>query len=148
MNLLIKAAVAASALYLMSPSANASMDTFGVHVGSVHSNKNSNWNNSNPGVYAVWGVHDLSTFADGNYVAGTYYNSIRKQSFYVGRLFEWGNVGLIAGVVTGYSRPALPMVVPTVRLDLTPHWKARITVVPKVDKNGAAAVHFSFEYKF
>jgi len=145
-----------AALYLMSPRANAfetSLDTIGVHVGSVHSNTNQHWNNSNPGIYGVWKVEGAHEWLDGRYVAGTYYNSIYRQSYYAGRVFEWdtgfGHVGLIAGFVTGYkAAPVVPALIPSYRVDVSEHVSARVSIAPKVDKGGASAIHLSFEWRF
>lgn len=154
--------------FLITPSANA--DTLGVHVGSVHGTKldttaGKPWNNTNPGVYYMTEVEGsdllgLSIVPDGRYVIGTYYNSIRKQSVYVGYVYPVTDyLDVVVGVVTGYNGkadngraysgyPVMPMLVPSVHFPLYDNVEARVHVIPKVAKGGAAAVHFSVEVRF
>ena len=106
--------------------------TIGFHLGSIHF-PNKDFNNINPGIY-------LKT--ENNYVAGGYYNSIRKPSFYVGKNFEYKNFSIIVGGVTGYDRAIItPLVLPSVKL-----WDFRLTVVPPV-AGISSVVHFSYEWK-
>jgi hypothetical protein len=124
-------------------------DVVGVHLGSVHSNNRDEvsgkaWNNANPGVYFRWE----------NVAVGTYYNSIRKDSFYVAYVYpvtDYFDVSV--GLITGYNgpgyaaKPVMPMVVPSVHFPISGNVSGRIHVAPKVSKGGATAVHFSIEWR-
>lgn len=131
-------------LILLASSATAiSAQTFGLHVGSWHSEPG--YNNSNPGVYG--------STADG-WTAGTYYNSIRRQSAYAGwtgrrDVNAYVSAEVALGLVTGYKvAPVLPLVAPSVVLHGTSGPAARITVLPKFfDAQGASVVHLSLEWK-
>lgn len=131
-------------------SVNLYPDAVGVHLGSVHSNSRDevsgrNWNNANPGVYFRWG----------NVAVGTYYNSIRKESFYVGYVYPVTDyLDVTVGVISGYNgpgyaaKPIMPMVVPSVHFPIGDSGlRGRIHVAPKVAKGGATAVHFSLEWR-
>lgn len=147
----------AIALTLVAASAQAevTLETFGVHIASVHSNSydsvaKRNWNNSNPGVYGIAKVEGVHPWADGRYVTGVYYNSVRQTSVYAGRVFAVTDyLDIVVGVVTGYDRPGsktgalVPLVVPSFH-----YGPVRLTIVPKVEKGGAAAVNLALEYKF
>ena len=113
----------------------------GIHTVSVHTEKG--YNNTNPGVY-------LSI--DG-YTAGTYYNSERHQTYYVGYNFagelgyglDWG---LTLGLATGYERSkVVPMLVPSVSLNLGNNFAVRLSAIPPFAKSPGVA-HLSFERKF
>ena len=125
------------------------IDTMGVHLGSIHSNNydpvaNRAWNNYNPGVY----------FRHENWVAGTYFNSIRKQSFYAGYVYGLtSNIDIVFGAVSGYNgpgyraKPVMPMVVPSFHFPLTDAVSARINLAVGVGKGSATAVNFALEWK-
>lgn len=142
----------AACAFLMSPNANAGLSIepvgVGVHVGSHHFPSQS-WNNSNPGLYLMADVKGPA-WITGAYAVGTYYNSERKQSAYVARVFNvYGPIDVAVGVISGYSRsPVLPLVVPSVRLDIGDNWAGRVHFLPKVEKSGSYVVHFSVERKF
>lgn len=139
-----------AALFLMSSKANADVvpEAIGFHIGSKHFPQ-AEWNNSNPGVY-LRGTINNAGWASGSYVVGTYYNSERHQSAYIGRVVPiLGNFDLVVGVISGYERAAiLPMVVPSVRFPLVDRWDARVSFLPRVEKSGANVVHLSFERRF
>lgn len=106
--------------------------TIGLHLGSMHFPAK-DFNNVNPGIYIK---------TENNYVAGGYYNSIRKPSFYLGKNFEYKMFSLTVGGVTGYDRlPITPLILPSVKLG-----DVRITVVPPV-AGISAVVHVSYEWK-
>lgn len=141
---------------LMHPSANAvelKLDGAGMHIGSKHFPAH-DWNNRNPGIYLTGEVSGLSTsysqWANGRWVAGTYYNSERKESFYVGRILPvFDNLDVVVGAITGYKAYAvMPMVVPSVHFRVVGNWSARIHYLPKVASDGAHVVHLSIERKF
>lgn len=109
----------------------ANAGTLGLHIGSQHFPAQQ-YNNSNPGVYYI---------SDQGWTAGTYYNSERKQSVYAGKSWDYGPFRLQAGFITGYSRPVLPMVAPSVGLGAG----FRLTVLPKVERDGSAVIHLMWE---
>lgn len=68
--------------------------TVGVHVASVHSKENSQFNNDNWGAYIQ---------KDG-WLGGIYRNSIHRNTFYAGRTIEYGPFALAGGLMTGYQK--------------------------------------------
>lgn len=118
-------------LLLLSASGQAHAGTLGFHIASHHL-PNNGFNNVNPGVYYI---------RDDGWTVGTYYNSERKQSVYAGYTWDWGWVRLQAGVITGYSRPVLPMVMPSFSLS----HGFRLYVIPRVERGGASVVHLTWE---
>ena len=108
--------------------------TLGLHIGSQHFPAQQ-YNNFNPGAYYI---HDNGA------TVGTYYNSERRQSVYAGWTWDSGPWRLQVGAITGYERSAvLPMVVPSVALG----YGFRLTVLPKVDRNGSSVAHLMWETK-
>jgi hypothetical protein len=101
------------------------------------------YNNSNPGAYVK---------TTKGYTAGTYYNSERRQTFYLGRTFEtqlvpWLSAGVTVGAITGYRpHPLLPMAIPSVRVPLPGAVSARVAYVPPIEKKGVSTVHFALEF--
>ncbi len=120
-------------LSLMLACGSASASTLGLHIGSQHFPAK-DFNNANPGMYYI---------ADSGATVGGYYNSERKLSLYAGYTYDYGPFRLQAGVITGYSRPVLPMVAPSVALG----HGFRLTVLPKVARGGASVIHLTWETK-
>jgi hypothetical protein len=121
--------------------------TIGLHIGSRHSAPG--FNDRNPGVYARWADAQGDGFA-----AGTYLNSERAQSLWAGYAWSWRmqalpiSAGLTAGAVSGYrTAKLLPLALPSAALHFG-NTAARLSYIPKVEKRGAAALHFSIEYSF
>lgn len=124
-------------------------DTIGVHAFSVHSNardkvSGERWNNANPGLYARWDT----------IVVGTYYNSIRRQSFYAGYVYPLSNhFDVVLGAVTGYDGPGyrakavMPMVIPSFHMPITDNLSARVNLAVGIGKGSATAVNFALEYR-
>lgn len=109
-------------------------DTLGFHIGSQHFPAK-DYNNFNPGAYYI---HSSGA------TIGTYYNSERRQSVYAGWTWDYGPWRLQAGAITGYRRAAvLPLIAPSVSLG----YGFRLTVLPKVERRGSAAVHLTWEMK-
>lgn len=115
----------------------------GLHIISHHFS--GDFNNLNHGAYIY---HD-------GFTAGTYYNSERKQSYYVGYTFEGALVGplsygLTIGAVSGYARGSvLPLVVPSVSVPIANTGiGVRLSAIPPVGKGSAALVHLTAEYTF
>ena len=112
----------------------ANAGTLGLHIGSQHFPAQQ-YNNFNPGAYYI---HDNGA------TVGTYYNSERRQSVYAGWTWDSGLWRLQVGAITGYERSAvLPMVVPSVAIG----YGFRLTVLPKVERNGSSVIHFMWETK-
>jgi hypothetical protein len=107
----------------------------GLHVASAHIPQG-NENNFNPGIYARM---------PSGLTVGTYYNSVRRQSFYAGYTYDlFGPVSVTVGGVTGYNKfgPVAPMVVPSLSLGAV-----RFSVIPPV-AGIPSVVHLSLEHKF
>ena len=118
------------------------VNTVGLHIGTKHFE--GTWNDFNPGVYAK--LNNGLTF-------GTYCNSERKQSTYVGRTFSKNltqNLEITAtvGIISGYNKTVLPLVLPTVAYKFHQDFAARVGFVPKVNKQGSAGLHFMLEKQF
>lgn len=120
-----------------------SADTVGLHIGSQHYPAK-DFNNFNPGAYYRW---DSAPVAGGIPVIGGYYNSERRASFYGGLHYQWGYAGVTIGAITGYSKPVLPLVAPSIMLPITDRVAARVVYLPKVEKRGAHVVHLMLEFK-
>lgn len=124
-------------------------DAFGVHLFSVHSERNDTtcgcrWNNANPGIYARWD----------RVVVGTYYNSIRRQSVYAGYSYPlFDNLDIVVGVVTGYDGPGrsakavMPMVIPSAHFKVTQDLSVRVNFAIGVQRGAASAVNLALEWK-
>ena len=109
-------------------------DTLGFHIGSQHFPAKQ-YNNFNSGAYYI---HSSGA------TVGTYYNSERRQSVYAGWTWDYGPWRLQAGAITGYRRAAvLPMIAPSVSLG----YGFRLTVLPKVERDGSSVVHLMYEFK-
>ena len=120
-------------LLLLALAGWAQAGTLGLHIGSQHYPAK-DFNNANPGVYYI---------SDQGWTVGTYYNSERKQSVYAGKSWDFGPFRLQAGLITGYSRPVLPLVAPSVSLGAG----FRLTVLPKVERGGSSVIHLTWETK-
>lgn len=132
----------AAALALASCTAVAETSV-GLHIGSQHIDAEQKFNNFNPGVYVV---HN-------GWTAGTYYNSIKRQSYYVGHTFEYrmgrASAALTIGGITGYRYgPVAPLLAPSVRIGLSGGYGLRLFYLPKVKYTGAHVVHLAIERKF
>lgn len=115
--------------------------TLGIHTFSYHSEKG--YNNTNPGVY----------LEHNGYTIGTYYNSERHQTYYVGytyggTLYRGLEYGLSVGVASGYERAKLvPLVVPSVAYRFDSGFGVRLSGIPPV--GGIPGVlHLSLEQRF
>lgn len=147
---LLKLVVLSTALVSAAHAQNELLDftpklaTVGLHLHTLHDNNN--FCNSTPGVYAK--------FSNGLTV-GTYKNSeCNNYSAYAGVTFEHAvtanvSVAVTAGVVTGYRlSPVLPLLVPSVAVDITNNTAVRLTFIPKIAADGANAVNFAIERRF
>lgn len=124
--------------------------TFGIHAGSSHFPGGSYQNNFNPGVY-------LRT--DDGITVGTYYNTLRRVSFYAGYTFEYGPVGVLGGLITGYQpklinglsygqgKALTPMLAASLKLPPLGGFKPMLMLVPPF-RSSPAVLHIAFEHKF
>lgn len=122
---------------------------FGVHTFSIHSERIDGhtgrpWNNVNPGAYVRWD----------RVVAGTFYNSIRQQSVYVGYAYPlFDNVDIVFGAVTGYNaegraaKAVMPMIIPSVHFAVTQTMSVRLNLALGAQKGAASAVNLALEWK-
>lgn len=128
------------------------INTVGLHLGTKHFSQNKvsskhaqgTWNDFNPGMYVK--LQNGITF-------GTYYNSERKQSAYVGRTFSKNltqnlEIAATVGIISGYNKSVLPLVLPTAAYKFHQDFAARVGFVPKVNKQGSAGLHFMVEKQF
>lgn len=114
------------------------IEAMGFHVGSYHLPAYDH-NNRNPGNYVRW---------SNGATLGTYFNSERHQSAYVGYTQQWGAFSLTTGLITGYERKLLlPMVVPSVRVAQFDNVSVRIAVLPRFERYGSTVVHLMIEVK-
>ena len=120
--------------------------TVGLHLVSVHSTPG--YNSLNLGAYYR---------ADNGATLGAYCNSESRSelfpdaklcqvSRYVGYTVthdtRFGDVSATIGIIQGYQRGTMPMILPTVRYD---SW--RVAIIPRIDpKRGAWVVHLMREF--
>lgn len=121
-----------------------SVAAMGLHLHSVHDNKK--FCDSTPGAYVK---------LTNGFTLGMYKNSeCANYSVYAGvtferNVFENVSVGLTAGVVTGYAlAPVIPLLVPSVAVQLNNKVALRFTFAPKIADGGANAVNFAIERRF
>jgi hypothetical protein len=79
-------------------------------LNSWHSKYNDDFNTNNPGAFVQYQ----------GYAVGTYYNSMRKQSLYAGKIWDLDDCRyeIQAGVVSGYATKVLPYIAASVKFDL------------------------------
>lgn len=117
--------------------------TVGIHVSSTHLDPEigpaSGHNDSNPGLFLR---------NEAGYQVGTYYNSLRKQTFYAGRAWTLAGGGaadvvVFLGAGTGYTYALVPMAAISARVG-----PARISFTPRVGNVSSGVVHLSLETRF
>ena len=108
--------------------------TVGLHLATYHFDRKADFNETNLGGYVVCD----------QWVAGAYRNSERGDSAYAGYTYTLGPVDVVVGVVTGYARGPMPMVLPSVKV--AKH--VRVTLLPPVPKAtiNTMGLHLSVEY--
>lgn len=112
-------------------------DTLGIHLGSQHSKPG--FNDVNPGLYYR---------ADDGATVGAYHNSLRRTSVYAGYTLVGDtpipevSYSLGLGVITGYTKPVMPLVAPSLH-----YGPVRVTFIPNTKQTGAAVLHLSLEFK-
>lgn len=103
--------------------------------------------------------HGLDPIDPGVYVrtecgatAGAFRNSYGRLSTYAGWTWqtEGGLFALTAGAVTGYpAAKVMPLLVPSLRLEVVDGLDARLSFLPKPMKCGTSAgLHLSLEHRF
>lgn len=105
----------------------------GLNISTYHFDRSANFQEFNPGGYAV---------CDG-WVAGVYYNSIRRGSVHVGRVFQLGSVDVAVGLVTGYypSIRPVPVAVPSMRFG-----NVRLAVIPPSGEKRKGGLTLAIEF--
>jgi hypothetical protein len=122
---------------LVAASLSAQADTMGVHVATWH--EKPGFNNVNPGLY----YRTASGFQ-----IGGYYNSNERLSLYAAQVWQWGWFSITAGVVTGYEKPIMPLILPSVRVLHTKDFDLNLSFIPQVTPKGSAAIHLSISKEF
>jgi len=113
-----------------------SVETVGVHTLTRH-DPSYGANDFNLGFYAQ---------TDKGYIAGGYFNSIRKMSYYAGWTSpEWNRLNVSFVGVTGYFKPVTFVAVPSVRLHTFENGPSIfISGSPvKITEDGQAVLHIS-----
>lgn len=105
-----------------------------MHLGTIHVNPDIPLNGVNPGIY-VQSVDGITI--------GTYFNSINRQTAYVGYNIQYGKFGFLTGVATGYNSSGIPFIFPSYRLA-----QFRIVYLPKTIDTASHVIHFSIEKEF
>ena len=106
---------------------NVHAETYGLHLGTVHSK--SGYNDINPGAYVR---------TKEGYTGGFYYNSENHLSMYAGKQF-FNHV--MVGVVTGYEHTYQLAVVPNFRVD-----NVRVFYLPPSNAKAPHAISFAWEF--
>jgi len=118
----------------------------GLHLASQHTT--GGYNNLNPGVYAR---------TECGLIAGTYYNSQRRHSAYVGYTYEPRKLPVFAALAltTGYSNPRtghryaiVPIPMAGVRVPLDDAWQVKLGVIPKIKPSDTYVAHLMIERRF
>lgn len=116
----------------------------GLHLYTQHIDKG--LNNYNPGIYISEQVKPQRC----NLAAGTYYNSYKKQSAWVGCTFtndEKPGFRLTVGAVTGYKGGIKPLFMPQYVAEISKDYSFVASILPSA-KAGLGGVHFTIEKKF
>jgi len=85
-------------------------------------------------------IHPHIRYNEQNYIAGAYYNSESRVSFYAGHRWEYNDFGLEAGAVTGYSGG-----------DLLPYGRAtykNFYVAPALEGDDTVGAVIGYEFKW
>jgi hypothetical protein len=110
---------------------SATVLAIGMHLNSWHSKYNATFNTLNPGAFVQYQ----------GYTAGTYYNSMRKQSSYAGKIWDLDQdcrYEVQVGFVSGYATKVLPYVAASVKFDLQEVQKGlhlKVTGIPLYSVN-------------
>lgn len=115
------------ALVMLLLSIPAQSQTIGVHLASIHDREG--YNGDNPGIY----YKDTSGFT-----IGTYYNSERRTSNYIGYTQSYTYFDISYLCITGYNKSILPAIIPSVKF-------GPVRVFAVVNPLGASAISFAIE---
>lgn len=115
--------------------------TVGVHLVSTHGDDG--YNNTNPGIYVRF---------DNGFTVGSYLNSYKRQSTYVGYTLEHRaetlSAAVTVGAVTGYRKAVMPLLVPSVAYHIGPN-AVRVAYAPKPPQGGGSwCLHLMAERHF
>ena len=106
---------------------------WGVHLGTLHFDRSTNYNEFNLGLYV----------RSGRWATGAYWNSHRKPSAYIAYAFplsqRWS---LHAGFVSGYNKTVMPVAALSYSLD----GGLGVSLIPSSPKGGSGGVHLSYEF--
>jgi hypothetical protein len=106
----------------------------GMHIGTVHLNRNRDYNERNLGLYV----------RAERWQWGGYHNSHRKFSAYSTYAIPLTQrIEAHAGIASGYNSTVVPVLVFTYRLDNG----LRIGLIPSSPKGGSGGVHIAYEFK-
>lgn len=137
---ILLAAICAAQAHAFEPPA-----AMGLHIGSHHfeARESGTWSDVNPGIYGRW---------ESGLVVGTLRNSERRQSVYVGKVFEtsrWHGLGadVTVGGITGYASDVSPLLAISGSLKVG-KTTARLSYLPKAHPKASAAIHLSTEWRF
>lgn len=86
------------------------------------------------------GVHPHIRYTENSVIAGAYYNSESTTSLYAGKRWESGDLGLEAGVVTGYTTAP---VMPYLRVTYDDFF-----VAPAIEGDDNVGVVLGYEFKW
>jgi len=85
-------------------------------------------------------IHPHVRYTENSAIAGAYYNSENAVSFYGGKRWEFGEIGLEAGAVTGYTTaPVLPYLRATYD---------DFFIAPAIEGEDNVGVVFGYEFKW
>ena len=122
-------------------------DSIGIHLWSKHHPSNDYQNNDNYGMY----------YKSSDYEIGYYRNTLRRNSFYAGKNYSYGQIDFFVGGITGYKREGCncqtdgfspwvvtPIIVPSIRFQ-----NLRVSIVPNFSPfSPIGVIHTSLEFEF
>jgi hypothetical protein len=149
------AAVAVLMAFCGTAAAQTAGDEVGIHTVSWHSNPDActgfaagkqcqNWN---PGVY--FRRNTLAGSPD--WVAGTYYNSVQRQTVYAAAVLPLVTLGnrvrleIAGGLATGYQYAIVPIVMPSARVQFDKRDAMTVGWIPRAGRfNESHVLHLTF----
>lgn len=130
----------------------ASAFVFGIHLATWHEDKLRQYQDFNPGIYAL---HKPTKLVFGAYRNSRSVGEKDHISAWAGRLFETENYSVLganfrlhatAGFVTGYELPIRPLLTFGPTMDLGQYGAISVGVIPKVTPKGTWAAHLSYQF--
>lgn len=110
---------------------HARADTLGIDAYSVHVPARHDQTDLNPGLYYR---------LDNGLGGGAYRNTLHRASAWAGYSLGVGPFALTLGAVTGYGRPVLPLIAPSVAFG-----PLRLVLVPRCSATRSTVLHLAFE---